>query len=168
MAIKNADYVDAAAVQTVIDSLSRITDSIRAQIFETESWNSSPLRLMIEDLLVPILAPTNAALDLVIDVPNMSEEFLPHLRAVSTEAVSNAVRHGRATHVGVSIMKEDDFLKVIIQDNGVGLAPELQLQNGIKNMQTRAQSLGGTMQIQLRSPGGTEIEWKVPFKEKMK
>jgi len=77
------------------------------------------------------------------------------LRCVQ-EAVTNSVRHARATQVQVclSVQGEGDAqrVRVTIEDNGQG-APRLREGNGLKGMQERMGELAGSMQVLRYSPG---------------
>ena len=162
LASRDAKNLSVSVLDSAVTSIASIIDGIRNEIFEVESRSALPLRIQLEDVLIPILAPSDVDLDLVINVGALSDEFIPHIRAVSIEAVSNAVRHGGATRVTVSLTRESGSLFLRISDDGQGMSAEIQMQNGLKNMRHRAQSLGGNMEILTNDSGGTIVEWIVP------
>ncbi len=78
------------------------------------------------------------------------------------EAVNNAVKYSRATEVNVILQKENDRLKMIIIDNGNGFNAEAgHAGNGIKNMQSRAAGMRGTLKIDSIKGTGTTIGLEV-------
>lgn len=76
------------------------------------------------------------------------------------EAVNNAVKHSKATHIKISITSQPNF-ELRIEDNGIGL-PQQQTHsgNGLRNMKRRAESIGGTISFSVSS--GTSITLIVP------
>ena len=150
------------AIDAAIDSLADVISEIRREILDIEVRRASPLRLLLEDALIPILLPTETQLDLRIDAPTLNDEYSGHVRAVCTEAVSNAVRHGGASFVSVSVVLADERLKVFVSDDGSGLSSESKPHNGLHNMRERAESLGGNMEITSGKNEGLTIEWSIP------
>jgi signal transduction histidine kinase len=89
-----------------------------------------------------------------------------NLYRIAQEAVNNAIRHGSAQHVIISLTHHDDMLRLSICDNGRGFAgidkkhaptPGM----GIKIMQHRATQLGATLEFMGREEGGTEVRLKM-------
>ena len=145
-----------------VRAIGKVIEGIRREILDVESQKISPLRLQLEDVLLPIITPNNTQFTLDINVPRIDDEFLPHIRAVCTEATSNAVRHGGARSVAVVLKREQENLVLTISDDGTGIDPSAPLQNGLKNMRERAQSLGGTMTIESKIGTGVRLTWSVP------
>ena len=162
MSLRKASHDDAKAISSAIDSIADVIAEIRHEILDIETQRSSPIRLQLEDILLPVLTASNAELDLKIDVPAMPEDVLRHVRAVCTEATSNAVRHGHASLVEVSVTTDADSLVVGVRDNGRGLSPHAVLHNGLNNMRERAQLMGGTMDMSSNDRDGTTIVWSIP------
>lgn len=52
-------------------------------------------------------------------------------------------------------------LCLTVGDNGVGIAPEGR-RRGLRNMQERAQQLGGRLELRSPDDGGTTLVWQVP------
>ena len=80
---------------------------------------------------------------------------------VLREALSNTARHAHANRVEVHITVGEE-LGVVVVDNGVGIAAPRRL-SGIANARTRAERLGGTLELSAPSGGGTRFEWRVPI-----
>lgn len=150
------------AIVSAIASIDSVISEIRREILHVESRKASPLRLHLEDVLIPILNPTGTELDLLIEVPSLPKTIEAHLRAVCIEGASNAVRHGNATVLKVRIARIKKNLVLTIEDNGCGIPSQARLQNGLHNMRERAESLGGNMEIHTVPNGGTTVTWSVP------
>jgi signal transduction histidine kinase len=81
---------------------------------------------------------------------------------VLREALSNAARHARATHVEVVLAVNRDQVTLIVDDDGVGIT-ETGRRSGLRNMDVRAKASGGSLLLKNREPSGTRIEWRVPL-----
>ena len=84
-----------------------------------------------------------------------------HAEAVVREAVSNAIRHGKATTLSVSVTVEDDLVIEVV-DNGSGISGEI-TGSGLANLQKRAQDVGGSFAIESVADQGTTIRWSAPL-----
>lgn len=105
-----------------------------------------------------------------------SERALQLLRIVQ-EAVSNAIRHGGADRVRVSLSGDQGHLELEVADNGHGIGPEDDCQPdspvgspryggiGLRNMAYRARRIGGQLQIGSCSDGGTVVRCRVEPQE---
>lgn len=77
------------------------------------------------------------------------------------ESITNALRHGKANKIWVTIRKEDSELHLQIQDNGIGCA-DMKKGFGIKHMQERIQMLHGT--VTYKSENGFLVEAVIPIR----
>ena len=74
-----------------------------------------------------------------VDLENTKEDIL--FRVIQ-ESVTNAVRHGDATHIDISLYIEDNNLYLKIQDNGQG-CEEIHYGFGLKQMKERLGMING-------------------------
>jgi len=92
------------------------------------------------------------------------------LYRAAQEAVSNVIRHSRATRVAAALERRQDTIVLRVEDNGVGfdathrLAGPARLAAGIglRTIREQAEELGGYLYLQ-SGPGGTNLEVSVPF-----
>jgi signal transduction histidine kinase len=83
---------------------------------------------------------------------------------VGLEAIANAVRHARATHIGVTAEYDVNGLILTVEDDGIGFVPEEVSDSfGLLGMKKRLESVGGTIQISSAPGIGTRIEVAVPL-----
>ena len=85
-----------------------------------------------------------------------------NLYRVAQEAINNAIRHGKAQHIGISLTSEHGILSLSIFDDGsgfVGIDTNHRTISGmgIKIMQYRAKQLGAKLEFLSRREGGTEV-----------
>lgn len=84
---------------------------------------------------------------------------------ICQEALANAAKHAKAKKVEISLWSTDDRVLMEIHDNGLGFDMEtkdLNIGHGLANMQTRAQTAGGDVDISSVPGEGTTILAWVP------
>ena len=79
------------------------------------------------------------------------------------EALTNAVKHARATRVEVSMNCDGRALVLEIQDDGIGGASMETAGTGLKGMADRASGLGGRLTIVSPERGGTSVRAAIPL-----
>jgi signal transduction histidine kinase len=86
-----------------------------------------------------------------------------HLFRIAQEALSNAIRHGRAKQVNIRLSAVPEGIRMTIQDDGSGLPPSLPEHRGmgLKIMQHRAAMIGASFAIR-REPPGTLVTCTLP------
>ena len=89
----------------------------------------------------------------------IGESAAAHLHLITQEAINNAVRHGRARSVIVSLRTSRTLLSLSVTDDGVGIAenPARGAGMGLKLMEYRSAVIGGVMRIKRLPGGGTRI-----------
>jgi PAS domain S-box-containing protein len=86
-----------------------------------------------------------------------------HVMAALREILANVAKHAGATHVDVELAVGDMFV-LRVRDDGIGLPDPLPRHgDGLRNLQQRAASLGGTFHAVPAEPTGTIVEWEVPL-----
>jgi signal transduction histidine kinase len=84
---------------------------------------------------------------------------------VAQEALTNVLRHARATTASVTLSARGTDLRVFVEDDGAGfdsaLRPE-QTHLGIAGMVERAELVGGALQVISKPGGGTVVVLEVP------
>jgi signal transduction histidine kinase len=83
---------------------------------------------------------------------------------ITQEALTNVMRHARASQVSVELDATDEAVRLSIIDNGVGFDPEASFSPqtkrsgwGMLSMRERAEMVGGHLQVSSRPGGGTRI-----------
>jgi len=84
---------------------------------------------------------------------------------IAQEAVSNAIRHGRARRIDVGLHQTDGGLVLSLRDNGVGFDPDDAPTDGmgLSTMRQRAAAVGGDLSVRSR-PGETVVEANIPVR----
>jgi len=109
-------------------------------------------------------------LDLPHDLPakSLPPETRHNIFLVVKEALTNALKHGRAREVRVQAEASARSLKIMVQDDGQGfdlysLPPTPGRRHGLGNMRRRAEDMGGTLTIESSHGKGTTVTLVVRF-----
>jgi signal transduction histidine kinase len=81
------------------------------------------------------------------------------------EALTNVVRHSKATEVRVQVEVRQRTLRLCVSDNGQGWSDggRTDEMDGVINMRTRLEKLGGRFEIKSKSGSGTEVCFEMPL-----
>jgi PAS domain S-box-containing protein len=87
-----------------------------------------------------------------------------HLYRLVQEAISNAVKHGRASRISIEFRAGRGQPTLTVRDNGSGVSPLLEhLQGmGMRIMNYRARRIGATLDISPAPRGGTIVTCRLP------
>jgi signal transduction histidine kinase len=87
-----------------------------------------------------------------------------HFWLIFKEMVTNAAKHSQCTEVKIQLAAQGKLLCLRVQDNGIGLGPELRSNgNGVQSIRARAQSLQADLDLQTSRELGTRWEMKFQF-----
>lgn len=79
------------------------------------------------------------------------------------EAITNALRHGGARSIAVELTEMPGRrLRLAVQDDGIGIAPETAPGYGLIGIEERLNALGGSWNIRSAAPSGTRVEMEIP------
>jgi len=79
-----------------------------------------------------------------------------HLYRISQEAITNAARHSRASHIWLGLQEVDRDIIVTVEDDGTGMPANLAEKKGLglRLMLYRARMIGASLSIQGRGAAG--------------
>lgn len=96
-------------------------------------------------------------------VPVEDRTVAAHLYRIAQEAVQNAVKHGDADRIVVTLAQAEE-LTLTVSDDGVGIGEEEPSSGmGLRTMRYRADLLGGDVDVAAREDGGTVVRCAVPL-----
>lgn len=112
-------------------------------------------------------------LDLQFDIRGSFNTLSPRacrsLYRMTQECLTNIVHHAAATEARVCVDVENGRARLVVRDNGRGFEPDIALAQehgqehfGLRGMQNRAYSLGGTCDIFSQPEAGTSIVVDIP------
>lgn len=85
------------------------------------------------------------------------------------EALTNIIKHSRATSARVNLEYREKAVYILVRDNGIGFDMDAvesrigRVSLGLAGMAERAALLGGTVEVHSRPDYGTEVEAVIPY-----
>jgi signal transduction histidine kinase len=100
----------------------------------------------------------------------VSEQIGGLLFQAVRELLTNVVKHAQATHVLVHVAQKNRLLKIVVEDDGIGLGraglgvdADRSSGFGMFNIRERIGSLKGTMKVVSAPAKGTRVELTLPY-----
>jgi signal transduction histidine kinase len=133
-------------------------NALRPDALETLSLESA-IRKLVEESE----KSTGVKIDLVFpeNLQDLDQDEEDVLYRIVQESITNAIRHGKATHIDVRMEHVDNDLRIRIADNGKG-CDNIQSGFGLHHMQERIDMLKGTLSYSGKD--GFVIEAVVPIR----
>jgi signal transduction histidine kinase len=149
-----------------VEELDTTVREIRTAIFDlhTVDGASVALRRRILDTAAEAAAGSGVSPSVRMSGPVdalVPDEIGAHVVAVVREAVSNAVRHGRATGVTLTVEAGPELVVEVV-DDGTGIDPAA-ARSGLHNLEQRALEHGGSLAVAPLPDRGTRLSWRVPL-----
>ncbi|HLH53525.1 MAG TPA: PAS domain S-box protein [Verrucomicrobiae bacterium] len=101
-------------------------------------------------------------------VPPLDPHIITQLYKISQEAMTNAIKHAKATNVSLNLVATDQALTLIIDNNGLPF-PDLEGRStgmGLRIMSYRASLIGGSVDIRANGDQGARLTCVVPLETK--
>ncbi len=161
----DADAPLASITRIARESVSAMSDIV---------WAISPKRESLLDLTRRMRQHadevfTLRGITLRFDAPSAAESVRLGVDArrdvllIFKEAVSNAARHSRCSHVEIDVRIEGSRLRMDVTDDGIGYDAAAERDGqGVPSMQRRARQLGGTVEITAAAGAGTAVRLDIP------
>ncbi len=149
-----------SAYQNVNDGIESVRNIVRkVRPVEYQSHQKS-----VKDLIDEFVRKTETFVQY--KVSGNPYELYPSIETVIyrniQEALTNAVRHGKATHILVHMIYKQNGVEVLIEDNGVG-CKELNKGMGLTGIEERLDIIDG--RIHYKTDGGFGLHMVIPRRE---
>jgi ligand-binding sensor domain-containing protein/signal transduction histidine kinase len=168
-------------LQEVLGKISTTSTDMIAEMSDTV-WAINPRNDSMEKILQrmesfarPLLAARNIRFQCQYDKETihtqLAMEKRKNLYLIFKEAINNAVKYSGAKEVVMTISLTHRQLQLVIKDDGVGFNPEREMHhssgslsgNGLRNMQSRAAEMKGSLQISSNTGQGTVVTLQCPI-----
>jgi PAS domain S-box-containing protein len=151
-----------ALATTILEDVRRISRDLRPALLDELGLESSVKRFARE-----LTSQSGLKVDILMRVPDKLErDTSTVIYRVTQEALTNVVRHAKATHASVVVTLSGDTIQLIIEDNGVGFDPNSVATSehiGLSSMRERVELVGGTFAVESLPGNGTTISAKLPL-----
>ena len=100
------------------------------------------------------------------EIPELGENTTAQFYKIAQEAVSNAIKHGKASCVWISIVGNAQRIVFTIKNDGVPFSPPAnpKARMGLRTMNYRANTIGATFEIKPNQQNGTIVTCVLPLK----
>ena len=155
-------------VESAVDQLDTTVREIRTSIFELQTSSTiteGPRRALL-DLGDEIAASTGTRATFRFEGPLdtvLEPDEVRHLLAVAREGLSNVAHHASGSLATVTVSIASGWLEVTVDDAGPGPGPARSGGQGLVNLASRAEELGGSSTLEHRPTGGSRLAWRVPL-----
>jgi two-component system, NarL family, sensor histidine kinase LiaS len=123
---------------------------------------SEGLLELLQELQAKVPIDISWEMDANIQLPKGIED---HLFRIVQEALSNTLRHSKATTMEIKLQHPPDAIRLTVRDNGIGFDMDNQkhASYGLVSMRERVNEVGGSINIVTAPDKGTRIEIRVPL-----
>ncbi len=153
LAAREELQVSSALADDLLGQIRQVVGTLRAH-------DGFDLRAALEALAQPI-----PGVKIVIDIEDHLRvddiEQAETLLRCAQEAITNALRHGRATGIGIALQRIDGALTLSIANDGLAPA-RIDSGNGLTGMRERLDAVGGTLEIVTTAPRGMRVIARIP------
>ncbi|MEM6802208.1 MAG: ATP-binding protein [Bacteroidota bacterium] len=138
--------------------------------------SKSPDKLSLDEQLVPSLRELCKNINRIENSPHIELNTyrlegvkLPakhelHIFRVIQEAITNIIKHAKASEINLQLDWANRVLSITIEDNGVGFDPaQIKYGVGLDSMRTRTEDLKGTFTLDTAPAKGSTIFMEVPI-----
>lgn len=100
------------------------------------------------------------------EIPALPENTSAQFYKIAQEAISNAIKHGKASCVWVSVVCNHHRLLFTVTNDGVPFSPPAnpKARMGLRTMNYRANTIGATFEIKPNQENGTIVTCVLPLK----
>jgi signal transduction histidine kinase len=154
--------LDPGAAGRVVASADRALDEARAAVHALGHSVEEPLGTVLQRAARQVTERFGGRLEAELDPSVTADAEQRHaLVRITREAVSNALRHGRAQRVVLTVAHADGRRRLTVRDDGLGFDVEATDRQaggyGLTSMRDRARALPGTCTVESQPGRGAEV-----------
>ena len=154
LAAREELQVSSALADDLLGQIRQVVGTLRAH-------DGFDLRAALDALAQPIPG-VRIAIDIEAGLRVDDIEQAEALLRCAQEAITNALRHGRAGEIRIALQRIDGALTLSIANDGLAPA-RIDSGNGLTGMRERLDALGGTLEIVATPPRGLQVIARIPY-----
>ena len=169
----------AQRLEQVTDDVTDIIKQIRDYVFDLHTYYLRGRRLAesLSQLAQALSANTMMSVEVVADDgaaglnERLSEAQTANLFLVAREALTNILKHSRASRAMVCLSARDGILGLTVKDDGIGFNLETARSSGghgLRNIGERAKLLGAHLTVNSEPGAGTELKLEIPLAQEIR
>jgi signal transduction histidine kinase len=158
---------EARKIHALIEDIISHTHNLAHQ-FSSLDMKGDDLASMLKGLAANVkrMFEIHCAFTMKGNLPELPKHTTVQLYKIAQEAVSNAIKHGKATQVIIGVSGQNDHLVITIKNDGLPFSPPATAKNrmGLRIMNYRANTIGGHLEIKPLEKNGTVVTCALPVK----
>lgn len=163
---KSNGDTDPKELKSISDIARQLVDTMSDIVFVV-----NPQRDSLFDLMIKLKDSFNDFLNSVgisFKVKNINKtndvklpmDYKQNLLLIFKEGINNAIKHSKCKKIVLEANIRGDVIEMTLKDDGIGIDQNnFEFGNGLKNMEARAQKIGGSIKWKSVPDGGTAIHF---------
>jgi two-component system, NarL family, nitrate/nitrite sensor histidine kinase NarX len=154
-----------STLKEIEDAIRNDLKQIREILFELDGGTphrEPPLATFVSELVERWHLSARVSIEGAVD--RISDVTLETANAIVAEALANAAKHSGAPEVSVRIIAGLEELRIEVEDRGSGVVnpTDDEMHFGLRLMRSRAERIGGTIEIDSKPGSGTRVVAVLP------
>jgi ligand-binding sensor domain-containing protein/two-component sensor histidine kinase len=153
-------------LRTISEIASKLIDSMSDIV-----WVVNPKRDSLNDLILRIKDSYSEMLSFIgisfktdnlekLDEIKLPMAYRQNLYLILKEGINNCIKHSKCTEINLKVNVKGDTIEINLEDNGIGLnGANIASGNGLRNLENRAYSIGGSIKWESSPNRGTSIRF---------
>ncbi|RTL13557.1 MAG: hypothetical protein EKK56_05035 [Flavobacteriaceae bacterium] len=157
---RSVAYID--KIQSVESEIRTVAHELFSESFQNNGNYRSILEQLIQNQKETYLTQFEYTITTDETIETISALIKMNIYRIIQESLNNINKHANASSIFLKLYIEDGFLFLTIKDDGVGFnLTKLKTGIGLKNMESRAESINGRIKISSEINKGTSVILKV-------
>lgn len=157
---RSIEYID--KIQSVESEIRTVAHELFSESFQNNGNYRSILEQLIQNQKETYLTQFEYTITTDETIETISALIKMNIYRIIQESLNNINKHANASSIFLKLYIEDGFLFLTIKDDGVGFnLTKLKTGIGLKNMESRAESINGRIKISSEINKGTSVILKV-------
>jgi ligand-binding sensor domain-containing protein/two-component sensor histidine kinase len=151
-------------LKTISETARKLVDNMSDIV-----WVVNPKRDSLHDLIVRLKDSYNeilSSMGISMKTANLNKlesiklpmEYKQNLYLIFKEGINNSIKHSKCSRIDLETNLRGDVLEMVLKDNGIGMEGNAKdIGNGLRNMVSRAESIGGKLKWKSTLNNGTTV-----------
>ena len=169
--LTSIDQSNFSAFTSVIEMLDNTYEEVRniSHDLSTEMIRKKTFAKLIKSYLSDFEKAAGLTVNLILypeeKINELNEVLKIDIYRIYQELLSNVVRHSKASEVTLQLIVHDDYINLLLEDNGMGFeVTEDCVGIGLINIKSRIKKMCGSINIESVIGNGTTVNIDIPYK----